>query len=430
MTQPTRRAFMASTTAAAIGGSLAIASSATKAAPSERINLCVVGVRGRGGSLSREFAKLPNAQITHICDVNEAVFAASIKAISDIQKTEPKPVQDLRRVLEDKSVDALVVATPDHWHALATIWGCQAGKHVYVEKPISNNVFEGWQMIQAARKYKRVVQVGTQSRSAPHYKEAVEFLRAGKLGRVHMAKAWNSQLRRQVPAVPDTPVPTGLDWNIWQGPAPERPYNDNRYTYGWRWLWDYGTGDMGNDGVHDLDIARWGLGVDYPSQVQCTASKLEFTDDIQETPDTQIATYTFPESKSVLVYEQRLWSPYVQEGFENGVAFYGTKGYMLIGRRGWKVVEKRNKVAFEKSVEFSDQPHLDNFLSAIRSGESLNCEVAEGYKSTLLAHLGNISFRVGRPLQFDATKQSVDDPQATDLLKRRGRKEFEIPDQV
>jgi predicted dehydrogenase len=428
MNRSTRRSFLA--TSATASGLLLLSNNVTKAAPSERVNLCVVGVRGRGMSLAHNFARLPNSQITHICDVNEARFESAIKSISDIQNAAPKPVRDVRHVLEEKSVDAIVVATPDHWHALATIWGCQAGKHVYVEKPISNNVFEGWQMVQAARKYDRVVQVGTQSRSVDHYLKAVELLRSGKLGRIHMAKAWNSQLRRRVPAVRDSPVPSGLDWDTWQGPAPDHPYNNNRYTYGWRWLWDYGTGDMGNDGVHDLDIARWGLGVDYPEQIQCTGSKLQFVGDIQETPDTQIATFTFPDNK-ILVYEQRLWSPYQQEGFENGVAFYGNAGYMLIGRRGWKVVEKGNNVVFDEQVEFSDLPHLENFLSAVRSGADLNCEVEEGYRSTLLAHLGNLSYRVGRPLTFDAVTQSLaEDPDANALLKRRGRKEFVIPDAV
>ena len=427
MNRLTRRSLLAYSGAA---GGLLLSNNVSKAAPSERVNLCVVGVRGRGMTLARNFAKLPNSQITHVCDVNEARFAASIKTISDIQNTAPKPVRDLRRVLEDKSVDAIVVATPDHWHALATIWACQAGKHVYVEKPISHNLFEGWQMVQAARNYQRAVQVGTQMRSVAHYLEAVEFLRSGRLGRVHMAKAWNSQLRRRVPSVPDGPVPSGLDWDIWQGPAPERPYNDNRYTYGWRWLWDYGNGDMGNDGVHDLDIARWGLGVEYPEQVHCTGSKLQFTDDIQETPDTQIVTFTFPDNK-ILVYEQRLWSPYNQEGFENGVAFYGNAGYMLIGRRGWKVVEKGNRVVFDRQVEISDLPHLSNFLNAVQSGAELNCEIEQGYRSTLLVHLGNLSYRVARPLRFDAATQTLpDDPEADELLKRRGRKEFIIPDSV
>lgn len=416
--------------AAAGTSALTLVQNTAKAAPSERTTVCVVGVRGRGMSLAQTFAKLPNAQVTHVCDINQARFEPATKAIAEIQKSTPKTVQDLRKVLDDPSVDAIVVATPDHWHALATIWACQAGKHVYVEKPISNNVFEGWQMIQAARKYNRVVQVGTQSRSAPHYKEAMEFLKSGKLGRVHMAKAWNSQLRRRVPAVADSAVPEGIDWNLWQGPAPEHAYNENYYTYGWRWLWDYGTGDMGNDGVHDLDIARWGLDVKYPEQIQCTGAKLEFTGDIQQTPDTQIATYTFPENK-ILVYEQRLWSPYFQEGFENGVTFYGTEGYMLIGRRSWTVVEKRNKVAFEHKVEFTEQPHVENFLAAVQKQTPLNCDIEEGYRSTLLAHLGNLSFRVGRPLKFDSATQSlVGDPKANELLKRVGRKEFSIPEQV
>lgn len=428
MSSLSRRTFLASTVAA--GGILAVPQGRLTAAPSETVNVCIVGVRGRGRGLAQRFALHPNARITHVCDVNEARFADSLKTIGERQSTTPEPVQDLRHVLENKAVDAIVVATPDHWHALATIWGCQAGKHVYVEKPISNNVFEGWQMVQAARKYQRTVQVGTQSRSAPHYLEAIEFLNSGRLGRVHMAKAWNSQLRRRVPAVADSPTPSGLDWNIWQGPAPDRPYNENRYTYGWRWLWDYGTGDMGNDGVHDLDIARWGLGVDYPDEVRCTGAKLQFGGDIQETPDTQIATFTFPGNK-MLVYEQRLWSPYHQEGFENGVAFYGNAGYMLIGRRGWKVVERGNKTLFEKTVDFSDEPHITNFLNAVRTDATLNCEIMEGYRSTLLAHLGNLSYRVGRSLKFDKRTQSLlGDNEAARLLKRRGRKEFVIPETV
>jgi predicted dehydrogenase len=380
--------------------------------------------------LATNFASNPNSVVTQICDVNENLFADTVKKLGDIQGVDPKPVQDLRRVMDDKSIDAIAVATPDHWHALATIWGCQAGKHVYVEKPISNNVFEGWQEIQAARKYDRLVQVGTQSRSMPHYREAIEYLRSGKLGKVHAAKAWNSQLRRRVNAVADSAVPKGIDWDIWQGPAPEHPYNENRYTYGWRWLWDYGTGDMGNDGVHDLDIARWGLGVDYPTAVQCMGAKLQFDGDIQETPDTQYVTFNFPENK-VLIYEQRLWSPYHQEGFENGVAFYGNSGYMLIGRAAWKVVEKGNKVVIDRTADRSDMPHIENFVSAIKSKGSLNCDIEEGYKSTLLAHLGNLAFRLGKPLSFDpATQTFVGDPDANAYLKRAGRKPFVIPEQV
>lgn len=431
MPQTTRRFFLGSLAAATAGVATGTWGRTSKAAPSERVSLCVIGVRGRGSNLARDFAQLPEAQITHVCDVNEPLLGPFARQLADIQRTTPEPLQDLRRALDNKSIDAIVVATPDHWHALATIWGCQAGKHVYVEKPISNNVFEGRQMVAAARRHNRVVQVGTQSRSAPHYCEVMELIRSGRIGRVHMAKAFNSQLRRKVPAVADSATPAGLDWNIWQGPAPERPYNANRYTYGWRWLWDYGTGDMGNDGVHDLDIARWGLNVEYPSEVQCLGDKLAFAGDIQETPDTQVATFRFPDQQAVLLYEQRLWSPYHQEGFENGVVFYGTEGYIAIGRRSWRLVEKRNKVVTDTPVPFADAPHLQNFLSCIKSGNRPNCDIEEGYRSTLLAHLGNLSFRVGRPLKFDAASQSIPgDPEAQALLKRSGRKEFVIPEQV
>lgn len=423
MHRPERRTFLLS------AGAVALSSAAGKAEAADRIRLAIVGVRGRGRGVGLNFARLPQAQVSHVCDVNEPLMAPYAKQIADVQKSTPKCVQDLRELLNDKSLDAIVVATPDHWHALATIWGCQAGKHVYVEKPVSNNVFESHQAVAASRRFKKVVQTGTQSRSVPHYKEAIEYVRSGKLGRVHMAKAWNSQLRRRVEAVKDSPVPAGLDWNIWQGPAPERSYNDRRYSYGWRWFWDYGTGDMGNDGVHDLDIARWGLGVSSPATVNCTGAKLFFDGDIQETPDTQMVTFTFPETKAMLVYEQRLWSPYHLEGHENGVAFYGTDAFMVLGRSGWKVIGRGNKVILEKKEKFSDTPHLENFLACIKSGDRPNCDIEDGHRSTTLAHLGNISYRVGRPLTFDGKTESIPgDDKANALLKRVGRKGFEIPE--
>lgn len=428
-----RRDFLATSvsTLAAATGVTVFAPNAAKAAPSERVNLCLVGIRGRGRSVAANFARLPNAQITHLCDVNTAYFEPIGKLIADVQKSEPKCVQDLRRVLEDKTVDGLIVATPDHWHALATIWGCQAGKHVYVEKPISHNIFEGRKMVEAARKHNRVVQVGTQSRSVPHMIEAIDYVKSGKLGKVHMAKAWNSQLRRRVPAQPDGKAPDTLNWEIWQGPAPDRAFNPNRYSYGWRWYWDYGTGDMGNDGVHDLDIARWGLGVDFPTSANCSAAKLFFEGDTQETPDTQMVTFEYPQAKAVLVYEQRLWSPYFQEGHENGVAFYGTEGYMLLGRSGYKVIGPKNKEVLTRTEKFSDLPHLENFIASIKGTAKPNCDIEEGQRSTLLAHLGNISYRVGRPLKFDGKEEMiVGDAEAAKLLKRPGRKGFEIPEKV
>lgn len=402
-----------------------------KAAPSDRVNVAVVGIRGRGRSLIQSFARSPKCRITHLCDVNTAYFEPIGKLAAEAAGNGPAPecVQDIRKLLEIKSIDAIVVATPDHWHALATIWGCQAGKHVYVEKPVSHNVAEGRRMVEAAAKFKRAVQTGTQSRSVPHMIEAIAYVQSGKIGKVHMARAFNSQLRRRVNAVADGQAPTTLDWDIWQGPAPERPFNTNRYSYGWRWYWDYGTGDMGNDGVHDLDIARWGLGVQSPSTVSGFGTKVFFKGDTQETPDTQTVNFHFPESDKVLLYDQKLWSPYHMEGYENGVVFYGTDGFLVLGRGGWKVVEKGNKVAFEKKAAFSDSPHVENFLAACRGEGKLNCDILEGHRSTTLAHLGNLACRLGRPLKFDpSAERIVGDDEADRLLARKGRGHFTIPD--
>ena len=405
---------------------------AAKAAPSDRLHVAVVGIRGRGKALLSGFAKLPNSQVTHLCDVNTEYFPAQSKQVADLQGgVTPECVQDIRKLLENKSIDAIAVATPDHWHALASIWGCQAGKHVYVEKPCSHNITEGRSMVKAARKHNRVVQVGTQSRSSPHMIEAIRYVQSGKLGAVHMARAFNSQLRRRVPAVPDSSAPGTLNWDIWQGPAPERPFNSNRYSYGWRWYWDYGTGDMGNDGVHDLDIARWGLGVETPDSVHGFGTKLFFQGDTQETPDTQSVVFTFPGSPKVLHFDQRLWTPYHMEGYENGVVFYGTEAYLVLGRGGWRVIERGNKLAFEKKASFSEMPHLENFLAACQGKAKATCDILEGHRSTTLAHLGNLSSRLGRPLKFDPATESIPtDPEANALLGRKGRGAFVIPESI
>ncbi|MCA1686504.1 MAG: gfo/Idh/MocA family oxidoreductase, partial [Planctomycetia bacterium] len=270
----------------------------------------------------------------------------------------------------------------------------------------------------------------TQSRSAPHYIEVVEYLRSGKLGDVHMAKAWNSQLRGNIGHKADGEAPAGVDYDLWQGPARRRPFNANRFHSTWHWNWDYGTGDMGNDGIHDLDIARWGLGVTAPSTVACAGGKWAHDDD-QQVPDTQVVTFTFPDSKAVLVYEQRLWSPYVQEGYENGVAFYGTKGYILVGRSGWKLVGAGNTPQPITPRPFSDEPHRRDFLDRIRSGGRPNADIEEGHHSAVLAHLGNIAYRVGRSLSYDGRAETIlRDGEAAALLRRDYRKPFEVPERV
>jgi predicted dehydrogenase len=428
MTPPvSRRSFLHGSAAV---GLTAFVPAASKAAPNERVNLAVVGVRGRGSGLAAGFAARDDAQVTCLCDVDRSVVPDVASAVAERQGGKsPRFETDLRRVLEDKSIDAIVVATPDHWHALATVWGCQAGKHVYVEKPASHNVWEGRKMVEAARKYNRVVQVGTQSRSAPGYLDMIECLRGGGIGKVHVAKAWNSQKRPDLDEQPDSPTPEGVDYNLWLGPAPERPFNRNRFHYAWHWLWDYGTGDCGNDGVHDLDIARWGLGVGLPTQVAGAGDK--FANTHWETPDTLYVSYRFPETDTLLVYEQRDWSPYVQEEFENGVAFYGTDGYIVAGRARWLRFGPRNKPVPVEAKPFTDDPHRADFLTCIKQGGTPRADIEEGHRSAVLAHLANITFRVGRALKFDpATESIVGDSEASALLRRGYRKPFEVPEAV
>lgn len=427
MTRLPRRDFMKGS--AALATYAVSVPAAAKAAPSERVRVAVMGVRGRGRSLAAGFAGLPEAEVVALCDVDESVFAEPAREVESAQGKAPRLEKDFRRLLDDDGIDAMIVATPDHWHAPATVMACRAGKHVYVEKPACHTLWEGRQMVRAARKHARVVQVGTQSRSAPHYQDVVRQLREGRIGKVLQAKAWNSQRRPDLPGSSDAPVPAGVDYDLWVGPSPMRPFNADRFHYSWHWQWDFGTGDMGNDGVHDIDIARWGLGVGLPTTVSCTA--LRAANRNWQTPDTVFASFTFPDTDATLVFEQRDWSPYVQEGFENGVAFYGTEGYILVGRRGWRLVMAGNKEVPTEPVSFSDQPHFVDFLTAIRDGHTTNADIEEGHRSAALVHLANISHKVGRSLRFDPSNERIEgDDEAQGLTRREYREPFGLPDLV
>jgi predicted dehydrogenase len=308
---------------------------------------------------------------------------------------------------------------------MATLYACQAGKDVYVEKPISHNVVEGRRMVEAARYYRRVVQAGTQSRSGRHFQEAVEYLRSGKLGKVRVAKAINTQRRENIGKKTDGKAPEGVDYDMWLGPAPKRPFNENRFHYNWHWFWDYGTGDLGNDGVHQIDVARWGLGVAAPVAVTSSGGKLFFDDD-QQTPDTQVATFEF--DGCMLVYEMRLWSPYKEHGFENGNVFYGDEGYMLLGGNGWRVFGPNDQPGPTSMPTERDNTHLQNFIDCIKSRARPNADVEEGHLSSLLCHLGNIAHRTGRRIRFDPSRETIrDDRDASRLLTRDYREPWTLP---
>jgi predicted dehydrogenase len=393
-----------------------------------RIQVAVIGPGGMGSSHLRALVQRKDVRVTHVCDVDAHRLEAAAQMVRDKTGRKPQAVRDLRRVLDDRSVDAVWIATPDHWHGPATILACDAGKHVYVEKPCSHNLREGRLMIDAARRNKRIVQVGTQSRSTEHVMQAIEALRGGIIGDILVAKAWNSQRRRSIGHQQPSQPPDYLDFDLWLGPAPSRPYQSNLLPSIWRWWFDFGVGDIGNDGVHDIDIARWGLGVkDHPTTIAALGGKYFFDDD-QQWPDTQYAVFEFPIAgatgrKKQLIFEQRIWSPYHQEGHENGNAFYGTQGMMILGKNsGWQVILKGDKPGPSMHGTFAVPAHHQNFLDSIHDDRKPNADIEIGHRTATLCHLANIATRVGRVIHFDAkTEQVVDDPEAARFVRRQYR---------
>ncbi|HXT58900.1 MAG TPA: Gfo/Idh/MocA family oxidoreductase [Pirellulales bacterium] len=420
-----RREFLAQGTAA--GAALAVwsevsAAEATKSA-NERLVVAVMGVNGRGGALAGAFAAQPNAAVAYICDVDERAIGKGMEAVAKHQKEQPAALRDFRKALDDPAIDALVIAAPDHWHAPATILACAAGKHVYVEKPASHNGQEGQLMIAAARKHERVVQLGTQRRSSPGLTEAISRLHKGELGRVLFARAWISSMRPSIGHGKPADVPSWLAYDLWQGPAPERPFRDNLIHYNWHWFWNWGTGELGNNGIHGLDVCRWGLGVDYPERIVCGGGRFHFDDD-QETPDTQLVTFNFGDK--AINWEHRTWN---KRGLENdafGVVFYGENGSLVVAGRGYKIYDKDGKEIASGEAGHPDDRHVGNFLAGIRTGERPNAEIEEGVKSTTLCHLGNIAYRTGRTVNFDpANRKILGDEEQTQLWSREYRPGWE-----
>jgi len=399
----------------------------------DRIHVAIIGLNGRGGSMAPTFAKQKNAEVSTLCDVDSRTFAKALKGVTDAAPgNTPKTEGDCRKVLADKSIDAIYIATPDHWHAPLTIMGCQAGKHVYVEKPLSHNPREGEIAVAAARKYDRVVQMGAQRRSAPVLTQGIEELHKGIIGRVYFAKAWYTNVRKSNFLKPGTPPPE-LNYDLWQGPAPRKPYQDGLIHYNWHWFWHWGTGEALNNGTHEVDVARWGLGVDFPTRVSSVGGRYEFKDD-WETPDTQIVTMDYPGRVS-LMWENRSSNGRKIEGADRGVIFYGEKGSLDTGGDAYKVYDFDGKLVNEvKSVMKEDaidarntaspslgmdSLHVADFLDAIRNHRRPNCDVELGYKSVVAMQLGNISWRVGRDLKLDpANGHILHDPEAQKLWSR------------
>ncbi len=385
-----------------------------------RVRLGVMGVNGRGSDLAGGFTRLADAEIAYVCDVDERAIAKGLKAATDGQRPAPKTTGDFRRILEDPTVDALVVAAPDHWHGPATVLACAAGKHVYVEKPACHNAHEGELMIAAARKFNRVVQVGTQRRSAPQIIEAMEKVRGGTIGRVRFSRGWYTATRGSIGHGQPTPVPAWLNWELWQGPAPERPFRDNLVHYNWHWFWHWGTGELGNNGIHALDLCRWGLGVDFPRRITSGGGRYYFEDD-QETPDTNVVTFDFGDK--AISWEGRSCQ---RHGFEDsmfGAAFYGDKGTLVTDGVTSTLFDADDKPAGKITGSGSDTPHLQNFVDCVRTGARPHADIEHGHKSTLLCHLGNIAWRVGRTVNCNPqTGHIVGDKGAAKLWQREYRK--------
>jgi len=417
----TRRNFVKS--AAAAGAAMALPFSKVRGANND-LRVGVAGIRGRGNGLANEFNDLDGVRIVALCDVDSNVLEQRVKQFNDRNMSVTGYV-DYRRMLEDKSIDIIAIATPDHWHVPLAAASIIAGKDVYTEKPISHTIAEGRFLVNLARKHGKMVQHGTQIRSTDGTKEAIEYLRSGKLGKIRMAKAINCQLRGPIGRVPDSETPPGVNYDLWLGPAPKRPFNRNRFHYNWHWFWDYGTGDIGNDGIHQIDIARWGLGVEMPGAVSCSGGQL-FYDDDHQTPDTQIATFEYDDV--YLMFEMRLWTPYGLEGHDNGDIFYGDEGTLSIGRNGWQVTFKNGEKG--PGGPRGSYKHAQNFVNAVRSRKAsdLYAGVEVGHCSAALCHMGNIAMRVGRRLKFDAVNEHfIDDNEANTYLTKQYRKGYELP---
>jgi len=428
--------FMTSAAAAAAIQRTALAS------PNDTVRVACVGFHGQGQVHIRAYLRVPNVEIAALCDVDDAVMEKGCKMVEDAGKKRPTAYADLRKLLEDKSIDAISIATPNFHHTLQTIWACQAGKDVYVEKPCSYNMFEARQIVAASRKYNRIVQHGTNGGSQA-IDEAVDKLREGVIGDVYMARGLCFNWRDTIGRAVEEPVPAGVHYDLWMGPAPVKPFTRNRFHYNWHWQWDYGGGDIGNQGIHQMHAARRGLGVKYPTKVSALGGHFMFDDD-QETPNVLAASFEFQEggSKKMLEFEVRHWISNHEAGIGQaglnqradvntvGDVFYGSKGYLAIGRGGFQTfLGKEQAPGPTQSRKPGDL--FGNFIDVMRSRKRSDqmAEIEEGAISTTLVHLANISYRVGRTVCFDPeTHTCKGDAEATALFTRtRYRAPFVVP---
>ncbi len=427
----TRRSFLkraaAGTAIASFGGILpgfSARSYANIVGANERINAAVIGVNSRGKALAQNFAKQPNCQVTRICDVDSRALSKCIAAVDEITGQKPAGDKDLRKTFEHKDVDAVVIAMPDHWHAPAALLAMKAGKHVYLEKPCSHTPAEGEMLVEAAKRYKRVVQMGNQRRSWPNIVEAINEIKAGTIGNVYFGKSWYTNNRPSIGTGKETAVPEWLDWELWQGPAPRTAYKDNFLHYNWHWFWRWGTGEALNNGTHMVDLLRWGMDLDFPTAVTSTGGRYYYKDD-WEAPDTQVINLDFGGKKSMM-WEGHCCNPFRIEGEVVGLLFYGEKANLLIGGGNeYKILDHKNQVIKHVTSKIQIDPrnkmspaqqldalHIQNFFDGITKGTPLHADILSGHKSTLLVQLGNIAQRSSERLLVDPSDGHIRNKEA------------------
>jgi len=452
--EPNRRQFISTSAATVAAGATLLNTSSARASANDQVNVAVVGIRGMGQSHIKGYQGLKNVRVAALCDVDERLFAPRIKEhFTDKGLPEPKTYTDIRKLLEDNDIDAISIVTPNHWHSLMAIWGLQAGKHVSVEKPCCHNFFEGQQLVKAAAKYGLVCQDGAEQRSNPCAQSMAKFMHEGGLGEVYMAKGICYKRRNTIKKTPDSAVPEGVDYDLWLGPAPKRPFSKNRFHYNWHWNWDYGNGDMGNQGIHEMDMARMGLGVTLPTRVSAIGGHVMFEDD-QNTPNTLMAMFEFPneegggDKKKLLQFETRHWysnrearmwmgSKKQEVGYKIssknvvGNLFYGSKGHMAKEVSQWQAYMGDELEPAASGSGYGN--HYENFIDAIRADDPsiVTASAEDGFYTCALVHLANISYRLGRTLDFDPMAQKViNDDEANRMLTREYRAPFVVPEIV
>ncbi|MBN2273114.1 MAG: Gfo/Idh/MocA family oxidoreductase [Bacteroidales bacterium] len=413
---------------------LPMKAAAKKISANEKIIVGLIGCKGMGFSNIKAFLQQPEVECAALCDIDQNVLDERLYNLKESYGKKPAVCNDYRKLLENKDIDAVIIATPDHWHCLQTVHALEAGKDVYVEKPLANTVKECNIIENAARRYKRVIQVGQWQRSDPHWQEAVGFVHSGKLGRVRMVKVWSFVgWKGALPVLPDEPVPAGVDYNMWLGPAPGRPFNRNRFHFTFRWFWDYAGGLMTDWGVHLLDYALLGMNVYSPKSVISSGGKYAFPDDPMETPDTQQAIYEFDDFG--LIWEHTIGIYGGNYGRGHGVAYIGEFGTLVVDRNGWEVIpEVKSKTALMEAVPLRKIEgnglllHIRNFLDCMQTRNNPNASVEIGAHIARIAHLGNIAYRTGRKIYWDAdTLDIVNDEDAGRLLVPEYREPWQLP---